>query len=47
MAAPFIHLAGVSKAYGSGATAHLAISDATFDVITSETTTLNLSEALS
>ena len=29
---PFIHLAGVSKAYRSGRKVHLAISDATFDV---------------
>jgi NitT/TauT family transport system ATP-binding protein len=29
---PFIRLAGVSKSYGRGAGAHLAISDATFDV---------------
>jgi len=36
MAAPFIHLAGVSKTYGSGATVHLAISDATFDVMPGE-----------
>jgi NitT/TauT family transport system ATP-binding protein len=31
-AEPFIHLAGVRKAYGRGAKAQLAISDATFDV---------------
>ncbi len=31
-ALPFIHLAGVSKAYRSGRKAHLAISDASFDV---------------
>jgi NitT/TauT family transport system ATP-binding protein len=29
---PFIHLAGVSKTYRNGATEHLAISNATFDV---------------
>ena len=29
---PFIHLAGVSKTYRTGADEHLAISDATFDV---------------
>ncbi|MEO8835766.1 MAG: ABC transporter ATP-binding protein [Caldimonas sp.] len=34
--APFIHLAGVSKTYGHGAKAHLAISDATFDVMPGE-----------
>jgi NitT/TauT family transport system ATP-binding protein len=33
---PFIHLAGVAKTYGSGAKAHLAISDATFDVMPGE-----------
>jgi len=34
--APFIHLAGVAKTYGGGAKAHLAISDATFDVLPGE-----------
>ena len=33
---PFIHLAGVAKTYGRGAKAHLAISDATFDVMPGE-----------
>jgi len=33
---PFIHLAGVAKTYGKGAKAHLAISDATFDVMPGE-----------
>ncbi|MGZ5184839.1 MAG: ABC transporter ATP-binding protein [Caldimonas sp.] len=33
---PFIHLSGVAKTYGKGATAHLAISDATFDVMPGE-----------
>ena len=33
---PFIHLASVSKTYGSGAKAHLAISDASFDVMAGE-----------
>jgi NitT/TauT family transport system ATP-binding protein len=33
---PFIRLAGVTKTYGSGARAHLAISDATFDVMPGE-----------
>jgi NitT/TauT family transport system ATP-binding protein len=33
---PFIHLAGVAKTYGTGAKAHLAISDATFDVMPGE-----------
>ena len=36
MAEPFIHLAGVAKTYGKGARAHLAISDATFDVMPGE-----------
>ena len=36
MSEPFIHLDGVAKTYGSGATAHLAISDATFDVMPGE-----------
>ena len=35
-AAPFIHLEGVSKTYGRGASAHLAISNATFDVMPGE-----------
>ena len=33
---PFIHLAGVSKVYRSGRKEHLAISDATFDVMPGE-----------
>ncbi|MEO7009688.1 MAG: ABC transporter ATP-binding protein [Caldimonas sp.] len=33
---PFIHLDGVSKTYGQGAKAHLAISNATFDVMPGE-----------
>ena len=33
---PFIHLAGVAKTYGTGGKAHLAISDATFDVMPGE-----------
>ena len=33
---PFIHLAGVAKSYGRGAKAHLAISDASFDVMPGE-----------
>ena len=33
---PFIHLAGVAKTYGRGPGAHLAISDATFDVMPGE-----------
>jgi NitT/TauT family transport system ATP-binding protein len=33
---PFIHLAGVSKTYKSGRKKHLAISDATFDVMPGE-----------
>jgi NitT/TauT family transport system ATP-binding protein len=35
-AEPFIHLAGVSKTYGTGARAHLALSDVTFDVMPGE-----------
>jgi NitT/TauT family transport system ATP-binding protein len=35
-AEPFIRLAGVSKTYGKGARAHLAISDVTFDVMPGE-----------
>ena len=34
--APFIHLENVAKTYGAGASAHLAISDATFDVMPGE-----------
>jgi NitT/TauT family transport system ATP-binding protein len=33
---PFIHLAGVAKTYGQGARSHLAISDASFDVLPGE-----------
>jgi NitT/TauT family transport system ATP-binding protein len=33
---PFIHLAGVAKSYGKGESAHLAISDASFDVMPGE-----------
>src|SRR5437764_81984 len=33
---PFIHLEGVSKTYGRGPKAHLAISNATFDVMPGE-----------
>ncbi|MGZ8260258.1 MAG: ABC transporter ATP-binding protein [Caldimonas sp.] len=33
---PFIHLAGVAKTYRSGRSQHLAISDATFDVLPGE-----------
>ena len=33
---PFIHLEGVAKSYGSGPTAHLAISNASFDVMPGE-----------
>ncbi|MDQ2929025.1 MAG: ABC transporter ATP-binding protein [Pseudomonadota bacterium] len=36
VAEPFIHLEGVAKSYGSGAKAHLAISNATFDVMPGE-----------
>ena len=35
-AEPFIHLEGVAKSYGKGATAHLAISNASFDVMPGE-----------
>src|SRR3954463_6601506 len=35
-AEPFIRLAGVSKAYKKGREEHLAISDATFDVLPGE-----------
>ena len=34
--APFIHLSGVAKTYGRGDSAHLAISDASFDVMPGE-----------
>src|SRR4029453_7613985 len=37
---PFIHLEGVSKTYGKGAKAHLAISDASFDVMPGELVSL-------
>jgi NitT/TauT family transport system ATP-binding protein len=37
---PFIHLAGVSKAYRRGGETHLAISDATFDVMPGELVSL-------
>ena len=37
---PFIHLANVSKTYGKGAKAHLAISNATFDVMPGELVSL-------
>jgi len=33
---PFIHLSGVAKTYGRGPKAHLAISNATFDVMPGE-----------
>ena len=33
---PFIHLAGVTKTYRTGRKEHLAISDATFDVMPGE-----------
>ena len=36
MSEPFIHLAGVSKTYKSGRKQHLAISDASFDVMPGE-----------
>jgi len=36
VAEPFIHLVGVSKTYGRGPDAHVAISDATFDVMPGE-----------
>jgi NitT/TauT family transport system ATP-binding protein len=39
-AEPFIHLASVSKTYGKGAKAHLAISNATFDVMDGELVSL-------
>ena len=37
---PFIHLAGVSKTYRSGRSEHLAISDASFDVMPGELVSL-------
>ena len=37
---PFIHLEGVTKTYGKGAKAHLAISNATFDVMPQELVSL-------
>ena len=37
---PFIHLAGVTKVYRSGRKEHLAISDATFDVMPGELVSL-------
>ena len=37
---PFIHLSGVSKTYRRGRTEHLAISDATFDVMPGELVSL-------
>ena len=37
---PFIHLDSVSKTYGKGAKAHLAISNATFDVMPGELASL-------
>ena len=37
---PFIHLEGVAKTYGKGAKAHLAISNATFDVMPGELVSL-------
>jgi NitT/TauT family transport system ATP-binding protein len=37
---PFIHLANVTKSYGKGATTHLAISNATFDVMPGELVSL-------
>ena len=36
MTEPFIHLAGVSKVYRTGRKEHLAISDASFDVMPGE-----------
>ena len=39
-AEPFIHLAGVTKTYRSGRSEHLAISDATFDVLPGELVSL-------
>ncbi len=40
MSEPFIHLAGVKKVYRSGKSEHLAISDATFDVMPGELVSL-------
>ena len=40
MTESFIHLAGVSKAYRRGGETHLAISDATFDVMPGELVSL-------
>ena len=40
MSEPFIHLAGVRKIYRSGKNEHLAISDATFDVMPGELVSL-------
>jgi NitT/TauT family transport system ATP-binding protein len=40
MSEPFIHLAGVTKVYRSGKSEHLAISDATFDVMPGELVSL-------
>jgi NitT/TauT family transport system ATP-binding protein len=37
---PFIHLANVAKSYGKGAKTHLAISDASFDVMPGELVSL-------
>jgi NitT/TauT family transport system ATP-binding protein len=37
---PFIHLSNVAKTYGNGPKAHLAISDATFDVMPGELVSL-------
>jgi energy-coupling factor transporter ATP-binding protein EcfA2 len=37
---PFIHLANVTKSYGKGAKTHLAISNATFDVMPGELVSL-------
>ncbi|HEV8095906.1 MAG TPA: ATP-binding cassette domain-containing protein, partial [Burkholderiales bacterium] len=40
MSEAFIHLAGVKKVYRRGKTEHLAISDATFDVMPGELVSL-------
>ncbi len=37
---PFIHLAGVRKSYRRGRQEHLAVSDATFDVMPGELVSL-------
>jgi len=37
---PFIHLSGVTKIYRRGRVEHLAISDATFDVMPGELVSL-------